>query len=106
MLRRPLAGLAAAALGRAPSDGEWWPVREGRSVWVRAGPGGPSRGPPRPRAYKQAFAFSLLPAPGTPLPACLRLRQGFLGLARRRVPASKTEDTRTDRVARFFMQVN
>lgn len=26
MLRRPLAGLAAAALGRAPSDGEWRPV--------------------------------------------------------------------------------
>lgn len=31
MLRRPLAGLAAAALGRALSDGEWRPLRAGRS---------------------------------------------------------------------------
>lgn len=36
--------------------------RKGQSVWVRAGPGGPSGGPPQPRAYKQAFAvFSLHP---------------------------------------------
>lgn len=31
MLRRPLAGLAAAALGRALSDGEWRPLTAGRS---------------------------------------------------------------------------
>lgn len=31
MLRRPLAGLAAAALGRALLDGEWRPLTAGRS---------------------------------------------------------------------------
>ncbi|XP_032333184.1 guanylate kinase isoform X2 [Camelus ferus] len=32
MLRRPLAGLAAAALGRVSSDGEWHPLTEGFSA--------------------------------------------------------------------------
>lgn len=37
MLRRPLAGLAAAALGRAPADGEWRPsARRLRRSFLRA----------------------------------------------------------------------
>lgn len=76
--------------------------REGRSVWVRAGRGGQSRGPPRLRTYKQAFAFSLLSAPGTPLPACFRLRQGFPGLACRRIPASKTRGYEDRQGSAFF----
>ena len=49
MLRRPLAGLAAAALRRVPSDGEWRPLAEGRRSGRAQAPGGPSWGV-RPRA--------------------------------------------------------
>lgn len=46
MLRRPLAGLAAAALGRAASDGEWWPsgVAEARARGLDRRVGAPARG--------------------------------------------------------------
>lgn len=77
MLRRPLAGLAAAALGRATSDGEWRPLTAGRGLGACkpregfpgvSGPGLAFRGPNPPRRGGE-HSSSRVSRPPAPAPA-------------------------------------
>lgn len=89
MLRRPLAGLAVAALGRAPSDGEWRPFPRGAERLGRAqvpeGLPGPRLSADPARLSRSRSALSLSPGRRcTPRSGCVR---GPRGVATGTAPA-------------------